>query len=68
VILSTLFARQHVIVDEIYGFLLAYGAGWIAEKKIKVGERIEKYLPARVVFTVVLATIVVVFIITGYLP
>jgi len=68
VMLSTLFVRQHVIADEIAGFLVAYFAGWISEKKIPLSAEVKKRVKERIIFTVILGAIVVMFVIMGYLP
>jgi len=68
VILSTLFVRQHVIADEIGGFLVAYFAGWVSEKYVKEENIEDKYKLFRLAFMLVLATLVTVFTIASYLP
>ncbi len=68
VMISTLFVRQHVIADEIYGFLLAYLVSWYIDKKIQEKEAVREYWLARIIFTLILATIVTSFIILSYLP
>ena len=68
VIISTLFVRQHVIADEIYGFLLAYLASWFIDKKFRDGEEVTEYKWFRIIFTIILASLVTIFTIIGYLP
>lgn len=77
VILSTLFVRQHVIVDEIYGFLLAYFAAWFADYKaenipwlsfVKEKEPITEFMTARIVIMLVLASLISVLIVYSYIP
>ena len=68
VMISTLFVRQHVIADEIAGFLVAYFCSCFADRKIKEGKPFEKYFIPRVIFTIILASLVTIFIISGYIP
>ncbi|MEX0568345.1 MAG: phosphatase PAP2 family protein [Candidatus Njordarchaeota archaeon] len=58
VMLSTLFVRQHVIVDEIAGCALAIFAGWISERKIPLGKKVEQNLQLRIIITIVLASLI----------
>lgn len=67
VIISTLFVRQHYIVDEVYGFLLAYFAGEVATKKISTTPPIDKFKTVRVVLAIILATIISVGMIIVYI-
>ena len=67
VILSTLFVRQHVIADELAGFLVAYYASWFADKKIHEEQITDKYKKIRIIFTLVFATFVYLFMISSYL-
>ncbi len=68
VILSTLFVRQHYIVDEIYGFLLAYFAGEIATRKISMTPPIEKMKTLRIAIALVLSAIISIGMIITYIP
>jgi len=65
---STLFVRQHVIADEIAGFLVAFFASYISEKLISVGPEVKEYFKARVIFTVVLASLITVVMLLAYIP
>ena len=68
VMVSTLFVRQHVIADEIAGFLVAFFASYISEKLISVGPEVKEYFKARVIFTVVLASLITVVMLLAYIP
>ena len=77
VMLSTLFVRQHVIVDEIYGFLLGYLTCWFAEYKaenisilrfVKEKKPIKEFMSARIIIMLVIATLVSALIIYSYIP
>lgn len=68
VMISTLFVRQHVIVDEIAGFLLAYFAGWFADKKISQTEKTDEYLLIRWLVYILLGILVTVFFLIDYIP
>jgi len=68
VMISTLFVRQHVIVDEITGFLVAIFAAKISEKFIPIGKEIKGYFKERVIFTVILVAIFSIVTIMPYLP
>lgn len=68
VIISTLFVRQHVMADEVYGFLLAYLVSWLIDRGFPDGKPVKEYWLPRAIFTLVLATAVAIFIILGYLP
>jgi len=68
IILSTLFVRQHVIVDEIAGFAVAYFASWFAEQKIKEENITDAYMNVRIAVTLVAATIISAGLILPYLP
>jgi len=67
VILSTLFVRQHVIADEIAGFLVAILAGKIAEKYLPEQKPENKAWKSRLIFALALATIVVAYMLTSYI-
>ena len=77
VMLSTLFVRQHVIVDEIYGFLLAYIACWFADYKAEnlpilsyVKEKTipKDFMNIRLAVMVFLASLISALIIYSYIP
>ena len=68
IILSTLFVRQHVIADEISGFVVAYFASWISEKKIKEEKIPDAFLKGRKIFTAILASLLSIYIISLYTP
>lgn len=68
IILSTLFVRQHVIADEISGFLVAYFASWFSEKNIKEEPIPDIFLRERKIFTIILASIVSFYLTLNYLP
>ena len=77
IIISTLFVRQHVIVDEIYGFVLAYIAAIFIDFK---GEKIrflrfareEKvpdiHMKARTISGLSIATLFTILLIIPYIP
>ncbi len=67
VILSTLFVRQHVIADEIAGFLVAYFAGYLAERKIPTSKDVGNKKIRMIIF-VVLATLISLFEVLSYIP
>ena len=67
VMISTLFVRQHVIVDEIAGFILAIFAGKISEKYIKIEETENRYPLYMAIFAIILATLVSVFMLISYI-
>ena len=67
VMISTLFVRQHVIADEIAGFLVAIFAGKISEKYLPEQELENKAWLWRVVFALLLATLVTVYLLTSYI-
>lgn len=66
VMVSTLFVRQHVIVDEIAGFAVAIFAGVLSDKFIKLEEIGSKYMVFRVALAVTLATLVALFMLISY--
>lgn len=68
VMISTLFVRQHVIVDEIAGFMVAILSGYIAEKKIRPAEPIQKHYTLRMILGVGIATLIVIISIAVYIP
>jgi len=68
IILSTLFVRQHVIADEIAGFLVAFIFGHLSNKFIREGEREEKIPLWRITFTIVLWLIITMYLISQYIP
>ncbi len=68
VMVATLFVRQHVIADEISGFLVAIFASILSEKIIAIKEEVKEYFTARVVFTLILATLFSIITILSYLP
>ncbi len=68
VMLSTLFVRQHVIVDEIAGFLLAIGAGIVSQKYVPPEQIPPHNMNLRIWFTVILATIITILSISKFLP
>ena len=67
VMLSTLFVRQHVIADEIAGFLLAYFAGWLSDKYVPKEEPEDKYWMPRLLLALILATLVSIFLLSSYI-
>ena len=68
VMTATLFVRQHVIIDEIAGFLLAIVSAKVGEKYIPLTEADEKIPIWRWIFTIVLWILVTAFLISGYIP
>lgn len=67
VMISTLFVRQHVIADEIAGFLVAVIAGKISDKYVKKEEISDKYLYVRIAVALIIATLVTVFLVSAYI-
>ena len=68
VILSTLFVRQHVIADEIAGFLVAYFASFISEKYIPEKEMSIGYLKVRHIVTIILVILISFGMVYSYIP
>lgn len=68
VMISTLFVKQHVIMDEIAGFLVAIFAARVSEILIPIGGEIKSYFKERVIFTVILATIFAIVLVMPYIP
>jgi len=68
IMLSTLFVRQHVIADEIAGFILAYAVGYLSYRYVPLAKVDVGYLKGRIVFAVVLALGVSAFMIIQYIP
>lgn len=67
VMISTLFVRQHVIADEIAGFLVAIFAGKITEKYVKTEEVENKYPLYTTILAIVLATLVTIITVIPYI-
>lgn len=68
VIISTLFVRQHVIADEIAGFILAYGASLVGEKYIPVKKLEIGHYKVRYIITLILAALISFGMVYSYIP
>ncbi len=68
IMVSTLFVRQHVIADEIAGFVLAYVVGYLSNRYVPLADVKAGYFKVRVAVAVVLALLVAGWMIYGYLP
>ena len=60
--------RQHVIADEIVGFLPAYFVAWLSEKKIKESKAEIDNMRSRVAFMMTLTTIFCIVILIQFAP
>ena len=68
IMISTLFVRQHVIADEIAGFILAYVVGYLSNRYVPLTDVKVGYFKVRVAVALVLALLVAGWMISSYIP
>ena len=68
IMISTLFVKQHVIADEIAGFILTYMVGYLSNRYVPLADVKVGYFKVRIVVAVVLALLVAGWMISSYIP